>query len=228
MMPMTTYPMNFLYVQVIAEDVAAVIIHCGQMPQPAQPAHSLPAFPEAATTNHDANDDHILHETREFWGRLHPQSLVPLLQTALSKGKSPMPSSLMPDQNAQLSHPSWTAPKASPPNGTSHSNSHPKSHLGSVGFWGRKITSREGQSNPRDSLDSSRMGSQQDSSMHLSRGTTGESRTVHFDLPSSEGSDSNKENDSFRRDRRAQALQGREQAGAIIRKTSPPMDISFR
>lgn len=86
------------HTQVIAEDVAAVIIHCGAVLHPAQPSHHLPAFPEAATNNHEANDDNTLHETREFWGRLQPQSLVPLLQSASSKGKGRMPSSYLPFQ----------------------------------------------------------------------------------------------------------------------------------
>ena len=66
-------------VQVIAEDVGAVVLHYGTAPKATQPCRDLPAFPQAATSNHEANDDGLLHETREFWARLQPESLVPLL-----------------------------------------------------------------------------------------------------------------------------------------------------
>lgn len=68
-------------VQVIAEDVAAVVLHYGTAPRPAKPLRELPAFPQAATSNHEANEEDLLHETREFWARLQPESLLPLLQT---------------------------------------------------------------------------------------------------------------------------------------------------
>ena len=68
-------------VQVISEDVGAVVLHYGAVPKAAQPCQGLPAFPQAATSNHEANDDSLLHETREFWARLQPESLVPLLQS---------------------------------------------------------------------------------------------------------------------------------------------------
>lgn len=67
--------------QVIAEDVGAAVLHYGQAPDPALPCKSLPAFPQAASSNHDANDETLLHETREFWARLQPESLLPVLQT---------------------------------------------------------------------------------------------------------------------------------------------------
>ena len=221
--------------QVIAEDVAAVVINCGPVPAPAQPSHSLPAFPEAATTNHDANDDHILHETREFWGRLQPQSLVPLLQTASSKGKGRMPSSLL--QIPQLS-------SSREPVHPHRSTSNPKG--GNSGLNADKLPRTSSQSNPKDSGDlgprdgillTSRTYSgprdQQDGSNHSSRDTTAGSRTVHFDLPSS--SDSSGDDDSRQAsgemlhkgrdsytDHSSSAVENR------MRKKSPPVDISFR
>lgn len=218
--------------QVIAEDVAAVIINCGPLPPPAQPSHALPAFPEAATTNHDANDDHILHETREFWGRLQPQSLVPLLQTASSKGKGRMPSSL-------LQIPQWSSPREPVhPHGSSSS---PGSGKPADGL--RRTSS---QSNPKDSADLGPRGGilltsstypgprdQQDSSNHSSRDTTAGSRTVHFDLPSS--SDSSGDDDSRQASgempHRGQDLHADQSSTTVasrIRKKSPPVDISFR
>ncbi|KAA6418503.1 MAG: DNA-binding phosphatase 1 [Trebouxia sp. A1-2] len=226
----TRWKLNFS--KVIAEDVAAVIINCGPLPPPAQPSHALPAFPEAATTNHDANDDHILHETREFWGRLQPQSLVPLLQTASSKGKGRMPSSL-------LQIPQWSSPREPVhPHGSSSS---PGSGKPADGL--RRTSS---QSNPKDSADLGPRGGilltsstypgprdQQDSSNHSSRDTTAGSRTVHFDLPSS--SDSSGDDDSRQASgempHRGQDLHADQSSTTVasrIRKKSPPVDISFR
>jgi len=229
----TAHHLAALYcLQVIAEDVAAVIINCGPLPTPAQPSHALPAFPEAATTNHDANDDHILHETREFWGRLQPQSLVPLLQTASSKGKGRMPSSLL--QIPQLS----SSGEPVHPHGSS---SNPGSGKPADG-----LHRTSSQSNPRTSSDlgprdgilltsSTYCGPRdhQDGSNHSSRDTTAGSRTVHFDLPSS--SDSSGDDES--RQASGEMLpKGQDlyedhsstMAENRIRKKSPPMDISFR
>lgn len=221
--------------QVIAEDVAAVIINCGPVPVPAQPSHALPAFPEAATTNHDANDNHILHETREFWGRLQPQSLVPLLQTASSKGKGRMPSSLL-----QIPHSSSSRESVHPQG----SSSNPKG--GNSGATADTLYRTSSQSNPRNSSDlgprdgilltsSTYYGlrDHQDSSNHSSRDTTAGSRTVHFDLPSSSDSSGDDEDDSCQASGEMMHKgQDSDHASAMaenrIRKKSPPMDISFR
>ena len=213
----------------IAEDVAAVVIHCGPVPPPAQPAHHLPAFPEAATTNHEANDDHTLHETREYWSRLQPQSLVPLLQMASSKGKSAMPSSLLEIQNSNSNqfHMVGTAKAASPSEYSQMSSSLGAASSSHAGL-------RDSQSNLSDSLDISRLGSQPDSSMHSSRSATGGNRTVHFDVPSSDDSDTDRHQGSSSGSRLSPAqllqngLTSKAEAGARIRKSSPPMDISFR
>ena len=219
----------------IAEDVAAVIINCGPVPAPAQPSHALPALPEAATTNHDANDDHILHETREFWGRLQPQSLVPLLHTASSKGKGRMPSSLL-----QIPHPSSFRESVHPQGGSSNPGS------GKSGLNADGLHRTSSQSNPRHSSDfgprdgilltsSTYCGPRdhQDGSNHSSRDTTAGSRTVHFDLPSS--SDSSGDEDSreasgemLHKGQDSHADHASTTAENRIRKKSPPMDISFR
>lgn len=229
--------------QVIAEDVAAVIINCGPVPAPAQPSHALPAFPEAATTNHDANDDHILHETREFWGRLQPQSLVPLLQTVSSKGKGRMPSSLL-----QIPHSSSSRESVHPQGGSSNPGS------GKSPADGLHRTSS--QSNPRSSSDlgprdgilltsSTYCGPRdhQDGSNHSSRDTTAGSRTVHFDLPSSSDSSGDDESrqasgemlhkgqasgEMLHKSQDSHADHASTTAENRIRKKSPPMDISFR
>ncbi|DBA83614.1 hypothetical protein WJX77_004133 [Trebouxia sp. C0004] len=229
----TRWKLNFS--KVIAEDVAAVIINCGPMPEQAQPSHSLPAFPEAAPTNHDANDDHILHETREFWGRLQPQSLVPLLQTASSKGKGRMPSSLLP-----IPHLSPSSKPVHPHRNSSNPGS------GNFGLNADRLCRTSSQSNPTDSGDAGpRDGilltsstycgprDHQDGSNHSSRDTTAGSRTVHFDLPSS--SDSSGDDDSRQASgemlHKSQDLYEDHSSTMVanrIRKKSPPVDISFR
>ena len=219
----------------IAEDVAAVIINCGPVATQAQPSHSLPAFPEAATTNHDANDDHILHETREFWGRLQPLSLVPLLQTASSKGKGRMPSSLL-----QIPHLSFSSKPLHPHS----SSSNPLN--GNSGLEADRLCRTSSQSNSRDVGDlgprdgilltsSTYSGPRdhQDGSNHSSRDTTAGSRTVHFDLPSS--SDSSGDDDSrqasgemLHKGRDLYADHSLTTVENRMRKKSPPVDISFR
>lgn len=229
----TRWKLNFS--KVIAEDVAAVIINCGPAPAPAQPSHDLPAFPEAATTNHDANDDHILHETREFWGRLQPQSLVPLLQTASSKGKGRMPSSLL-----QISHSSSSRESVHPQRGISNPGS------GKSGLHAGGLRRTSSQSNPKDSGDlgprdgilltsttHSGPRDHQDGSNHSSRDTTAGSRTVHFDLPSSSDSSGD---DDLRQASGEMLPVGQDlyedhastMVANKIRKKSPPVDISFR
>lgn len=229
----TRWKLNFS--KVIAEDVAAVIINCGPVPEPAQPNHPLTAFPEAATTNHDANDDHILHETREFWGRLQPQSLVPLLQTASSKGKGRMPSSLL-----QIPHSLSSSEPVRSCDSSATSGSHKS------GSNVNRLCRTSSQSKPRDSGDlGPRDGilltssiysgprDHQDGSNHSSRDTTAGSRTVHFDLPSS--SDSSGDDDSpqasgemLHKNQDSYADHSSTMAENRIRKKSPPVDISFR
>ncbi len=221
--------------QVIAEDVAAVIINCGPVPPPAQPGHRLPAFPDCAATNHDANDDRILHETREFWGRLQPQSLVPLLQTASSKGKGLMSSSFV-----QIQRPS------------SSKQSHPQtlaggsSSRGEPGHRDSELSPRDGilltsssQSGPRDSMltssDSNASSIQQDGSGHWSKDAVAGNRTVHFDLPSSSDSSSGDEFGPSTADTPggkgsigASAMKLQSAAEGKLKKSSPPVDVSFR
>lgn len=223
-----------LHLQVIAEDVAAVIIHCGAMPQPAQPSHCLPAFPEAATTNHEANDDHNLHETREFWGRLQPQSLVPLLQSASSKGKGRMPSSYLPIQppssakgpaNGHL--PSGHLPITKPS---------PRQSLPSQASHGDAGAASSSQSESLLAYDSSPSAARQEGRQHTSMG----GRSVHFALPL--GVDSSDELDADHD--RDQSEASSPEAGAPgssahapfgvrplaskVPERSPPLDISFR
>ena len=207
--------------QIIAEDVAAVIIYCGQAPPAATPGHPLPAFPDSAATNHDANGDHILYETREFWGRLQPASLVPLLQAHSSKGKGRMPSSLLQSQ------------RASSRRGTFHPGDGSADH---------DFGPRDSSSGSRDGIlltscsHSSRVEHDTGGSAHSSRDATSGTRTVHFDLPSS-SSDSSSGDDSFpphaeaskgSRVESASASGSQSLAEARMKKTSPPIDISFR
>lgn len=221
--------------QVIAEDVAAVIIHCGPMPQPAQPSHRLPAFPEAATTNHEANEDHNLHETREFWGRLQPQSLVPLLQSASSKGKGRMPSSYLPIQPPSSAK--------GPPNGHSPSGHlpitkpSPRQSLPSQTSQGDAGAASSSQSESLLAYDSSSSAARHEGRQHASMG----GRSVHFALPL--GVDSSDELDADHD--RDQSGASSPEAGAPMRSSvhapsggrplaskvperSPPLDISFR
>ena len=218
--------------QVIAEDVAAVIIHCGGVPQPAQPGHRLPAFPDAAATNQEANDEHTLHETREFWGRLQSQSLVPLLQSASSKGKGHMPSAYLP-----IGPPSASKPKGHLPS----SNLPIEQSFPSQSDAGAASSSHSG---PRDSLlayDSSAFAAWQEGSGH-SRDISAGGRSVHFALPleadSSDDSDSGQPRLStpeadIHSSRDKQSLDDRQQASSLTNRAkvpqrSPAVDISFR
>lgn len=230
-----------LALQVIAEDVAAVIIHCGAVPQPAQPGHCLPAFPDAATSNHAANDTHILHETREFWGRLQPQSLVPLLQSASSKGKGRMPSAYLPvatspsASNAKGHLPSTHLPIQRP----SPSQSFPSEPSQN---GGRTASSSSSHLGPQHSLLAN--GSTASAAMHSSfaRGASVGGRSVHFASPLQAGSsdDSNagqartsdpEINRHSTRDK--QGLSKEQKASRVsvetrVSKRSPPVDIFFR
>ena len=224
----------------IAEDVAAVIIHCGAVPQPAPPSHRLPAFPDAATSNQEANDDHTLHETREFWGRLQPQSLVPLLQSASSKGKGRMPSGYLPVAspsacNIKGHFPSSHVPIQRP----SPSQSFP-SEPSQSDAWAAS-SSHSGLL----AYDSTASATRQEGSGHSSAGRDASvgGRSVHFALPleadSSGDADASQARTSHPEDalygNRSKQLPGNKQRASRslsveegVPQPSQPVDISFR
>ena len=224
----------------IAEDVAAVIIHCGAVPQPAQPSHRLPAFPDAATSNHEANDDHTLHETREFWGRLQPQSLVPLLQSAFSKGKGRMPLDYLPSaRNAEGRLPSSHLPIQRPS---------PSQSLPSEPSQSDAWAASSGHLGFQDSLlayDSTAVAARQEGSGHSSSGRDASvgGRSVHFALPpeadisddidAGQARTSDFEN-AHHGNKDKRTLGNMQQAArslsvrGIVPKQSPPVDIAFR
>lgn len=223
--------------QVIAADVAAVIIHCGSVPQPAQPGHCLPAFPDAATSNHAANDTHVLHETREFWGRLQPQSLVPLLQSASSKGKGRMPSAYLPVTSPSAGYARGHLPSTHLPiQRPSPSQSFPSEPSQNGGR-----TASSSYSGLQDSLlanGSTASGTRQDGSMHSSfaRGVSVGGRSVHFAASlEADGSDDSDAGQAHTSDPQVNLHSSREKQApsrvsveARVSKRSPPVDISFR
>lgn len=199
------------FAKVIAEDVAAVVVHYGTQPQPAQPVKQLPAFPQAATSNHGANDDNLLHETREFWARLQPESLVPHLQTETSKGKAPMPSLFFPTRTSPSAaipirrspssqHIAQRASSTTPFQGFAAPLPHPSSSQegsqhstegsqhsteGSHRSTDVSYHSAEGLQHSKDSQQSSRGRRASMSSRDSSKRTSHSGRSVRFDLPSS-------------------------------------------
>ena len=216
------------------------------MSAPAQPGHRLPAFPDAATTNHDANDDHTLHETREFWSRLQPESLVPLLQSASSKGKGLMPTSYRPPDSPLASRakghsPSLHLPIARPSPSLSFQSPPSQSDPGAGG---------SGDSGPGDSSlvhCHSNASSQPEGSGHSSssaRNASVGSRSVHFSLPLEAGTSDEEDGHGRSRDtesgcdsqhssRGKEVLDSAQPNGdlpsqAKLKKQSPPLDISFR
>ena len=226
--------------QVIAEDVAAVIIHCGALPTPAKPAHRLPAFPDAASSNHDANDEHTLHETREFWGRLQPESLVPLLQSASSKGKGRMPSSYLPIESSSAGKAKRHLPSGQLP----IRRPSPSLSFPSQPSQSDPEAASSSHSGPRDSLlarNSSNYSTYHESSGHSSsaRDASVGGRSVHFALPAGSDSDDDDQlhgvvsgiDDKFGKGKGvldSKQRDGNFHAEARMSKRSPPLDISFR
>ena len=228
----------------IAEDVAAVVIHCGALPTPAQPSHRLPAFPDAATSNHEANDDHILHETREFWGRLQPQSLVPLLQSASSKGKGRMPSNYLPAASPSASTANGLLPSRHLPiRQPSHSQFFPSEP--SQNDAGAASSSHSGLQDSLLAYDSKASAARQEGSGHSSAGRDASvgGRSVHFSLPLEADSSGDVDagqartvdpEDAFHGNRDKRGLGSKQQAarGVSVQEgvpqRSPPVDISFR
>ena len=223
--------------------MAAVIIHLGALPQPAPPGHRLPAFPDAATSNQEANDDHTLHETREFWGRLQPQSLVPLLQSASSKGKGRMPSGYLPTaspaSNAKGHFPSSHLPIQRP----SPSQSVP-SERSQSDAWAAS-SSHSGYKDSLLACDSTASAARQEGSRHSSSGRDASvgGRSVHFALPleadSTDDSDTHPVGTSYpggtlhnNKDKRYLSNKHQAARGVPVKEglsmRSPPVDIFLR